>query len=125
MPSSKHYVIHGVNDEFLGSAQGDCRDGSLSCVIKIKKEYQKRGIGFISFIKLFNELNEHNNIKRFIANWKKDNDKDEMITNFIIYKKNGNVFDTPTGKWMNRIGFTKYDISLIEDNKMTVIFTKE
>lgn len=124
IPSVRAYIVKDLNNLNIGSASGINIRGTFSCVIKINKEYQKCGIGFMSFMKLFNELNNYRPIIRFEANWKMDNDKDGVSTNLIEFQKNKDVFDTPTGKWMKKIEFNAHNITFLDDNRMTIIFTK-
>ena len=56
---SKSYTILNEQDEQIGSVEGYINKyGELTSVIRINPEYQQQGLGFQSFLKVFNELNE-------------------------------------------------------------------
>ncbi len=128
------YAILSREDDEIGLVEGWLNDeGGLTSVVMVNSEYQGMKIGYKSFIKVFEELNENIRIKYFKASWNSGDEysdfEDGMSTNLRIFqncKKNNDcnfcVFKTPTGKWMKKIGFNNFKINLITNEQVEVIF---
>lgn len=138
-PLSRKYDITNENNDTIGTAEGYCNKyGELICVIKIfNPAFQKSGIGFGAFKKIYNELDSIIPIVTIIGSWHRDGEfqdfKDGMSTNMKIFieenEKNPNkeeiAFLTPTGKWAKKLGYTKCEIKQNSTESILVYFMKE
>jgi hypothetical protein len=135
---SKAYLIENDQQEPIGSVEGSVNNyGELVTVVKLHtKEYQKKGIGFYSFKRVFDELNNVVEIKILKGSWCKDGEfqhyEDGMSTNLkIFFSKRAlgltieeSAFETPTGKWAKKIGFEKCDLKKCTEEEVWIDFKK-
>jgi len=124
------------DDTCIGSIEGYIGNNTLTSVIHIDKAYQKQGIGFIAFEKIYNTLNQNNNIQQIAGSWCKDEEfsycDDGMSSNLKIFLENSNLglsdtqsaFNTPTGKWAKKLGFNKCRIDRKTNDSVHVSFFK-
>jgi|SRR6185312_17384392 len=117
------YEFHVINEDFMAA-------------INIFPDFQNKGIGFFVFKSCYEELNVNNNLKKFIVSWNVDKEyahlSDEQSINFSVFLnsiKNGlteieALWTAPTGKWLNKLGFTSGRILKRDNDKLTAIFTK-
>jgi hypothetical protein len=131
------YQITNEAKEDIGTAEGSGnKNGVFVSIVKIyNPKFQKAGLGFISFKKVFDEINANHPISIIKASWHKGGEFKDfekgMSTNLLIFKNNLNimsekesVFSTPTGKWVRKIGFSKYGIVTNSDEEVVINFTK-
>tara|TARA_B100002049_G_scaffold140559_1_gene104242 strand:- start:2357 stop:2800 length:444 start_codon:yes stop_codon:yes gene_type:complete len=133
---SKSYTILNEQDEQIGSVEGYINKyGELTSVIRINPEYQQQGLGFQSFLKVFNELNEEVEIKKIIGSWNKDEEfadcENGMSTNLKIFLDCINednpencALKTATGKWAVKLGFNNCNILRKSTQSATIEFYK-
>lgn len=136
-PLSKTYNITNDNDEKIGIVEGYSNEyGELVTVIHVYPDFQKQGIGFDAFKKIYDELNSVVSIKTIIGNWHRGNEfqycENGISTNMNVFleeiKRNPNMeevaFLTPTGKWAKKLGYSECKIKKICYEDMTVHFMK-
>ena len=128
------YSILNVDEIEIGSVEGWVNDeGGLTSVVMVNQDYQGNKIGFDSFIKVFEELNSKITIKYFRASWNSGDEyscfENGISTNLLIFQKcmesknkNSCVFETPTGKWMKKIGFNNFEINFSSRDQVEVTF---
>jgi hypothetical protein len=119
---SSSYTLLNDKEEQIGSVEGFVNeDGEFISVVRINPELQKLGLGYDAFLTVFNELNDIEEIKKIIGSWHKDAEfadcEDGMSTNLKIFLNCLNdtdpekcVFQTATGKWAKKLGFSKCNI---------------
>jgi hypothetical protein len=117
--NSKNYTILNEKEEFVGSVEGFINEyGEFLPIVRINPEFQKKGIGFIAFHKVFKELGGEIAIKKIVGSWHKDEEfgdcEDGMSTNLRLFlncletdSPSNCAFKTATGKWANKLGFNK------------------
>jgi hypothetical protein len=129
------FVIDAQSGETIGSAEGYLsRYGDLVTVIKIHEPFQGRGLGFQAFNKVFSELSLKGTVKRLIGGWHKGDEfsycEEGMSTNLRLFKESidkgidpiSSAWNTPTGKWVKKKGFTNCTINLHSSESAEVIF---
>lgn len=135
---SKAYVIVNDQQETIGSVEGNVNNyGELVAVVKLyTEEYQKKGIGFYSFKRVFDELNNVVEIKTLKGCWCKDIEfqhfENGMSTNLkIFFSKRAlgltieeSAFETPTGKWAKKLGFAKCELKKCTEEEVWIDFKK-
>jgi hypothetical protein len=130
------YQITNDAKEDIGTAEGSGnKNGKFVSIIKIyNPKFQKAGLGFISFKKVFDEINSNRPISIIQASWHKGGEFKDfekgMSTNLLIFKNNlsvmsekESIFSTPTGKWVQKIGFNNYEIVSNTDEEVIINFT--
>ena len=134
--SSISYLILDSNNQQIGSAEGHVGHEELITVIKINPEHQKKGIGFKAFNKIYTELCLKTQISIIAGSWHKDEEflycENGMSTNLSLFhdnlkaglSKEESAFNTPTGKWAQRIGYNKCEIKGMTSNDVYVTFYK-
>ena len=131
---SKSYHITNEKDEDIGHIEGYLNKyGELITVVKIYS-HQKEGIGFRAFEKIYTELNEIVPIKTIKGCWSSGGEfetfENGMSTNLKVFlsclENETNVekcaFSTPTGKWANKLGYSKIKINLISKEEVLIDF---
>ena len=95
-----------------------------------------QGIGHKAFRKVYDELKKQNKISNIVGSWHKDEEfsycQDGMSTNLRIFKENisngmsesQSAFNTPTGKWVQKLGFTKCTVISNTNTDVKVVFSK-
>lgn len=133
---SKSYTILNEKEEQIGSVEGYINKyGELTSVVRINPEYQKQGLGFKSFSKVFDELNKEVEIKKIIGSWNQDEEfadcENGMSTNLKIFlnciKENDPekcAFKTATGKWVKKLGFNNCNVRSKSAHSATIEFYK-
>ena len=135
---SKKYSLINEKKEEIGTIEGSVNIyGELVTVVKIYGlENQQKGIGFSSFKRIFNELNELVEINTIKSSWLKGEEfqffEDCMSTNLRIFQTQRNLgkpieecaFGTPTGKWAQKLGFHKCEIIRITTEEVCIDFKK-
>ena len=133
---SINYTILNLKNEEIGSVEGYLNDvGSFFSVVKIKEEYQRLGLGFTAFEKVFNEINSKYEILKITGSWHKDDEfsycDSGMSTNLKIFlecclgkNERDCCFETPTGKWARKLNFNNLEIVRKSKNEVLVEFTK-
>lgn len=131
-----YHEILDSNNQQIGSAKGYIGHEELVSVIKINPEYQKKSIGFQTFNKIYTELCLKTQMSIIAGSWHKDEKfsycENGISTNFSLFHDNLKVglfkkesaFNTPTGKWAQRIGYDKYEIKRMTSNDVYVTFYK-
>lgn len=134
--SSISYLILDSNNQQIGSAEGYVGHEELVTVIKIDSEYQKKGLGFQAFNKIYTELCLKTQISEIAGSWHKDEEfsycENGMSTNLSLFHANlkagltkeESAFNTPTGRWAQRIGYTKCKIKRMTSDDVHVTFYK-
>lgn len=134
--SSISYLILDSNNQPIGSAEGYVGHEELVTVIKINSEYQKKGLGFQAFNKIYTELSLKTQISKIAGSWHKDEEfsycENNMSTNLRLFHENlkkglteeKSALNTPTGKWAQRIGYDKCKIKKVTSDDVHVTFYK-
>lgn len=128
-------VFHALTRTQVGSAEGYMsRYGDLVTVIKINEEFQGQGLGFQAFNKVFTELSVKGEIKQIIGGWHMGDEfsycEEGMSTNLRVFKAsidNGvdpitSAWNTPTGKWAKKKGFTNCKVRSHTSESAEVVF---
>jgi hypothetical protein len=131
------YHITNEKKDDIGTVEGAGNEnGIFMSIVKIyNPNFQKNGLGFKSFKKVYDEINQTYPISIIKASWHKGGEfkdfKNGMSTNLLLFRKNSNkmneednVFSTPTGKWAKKIGFNKYKIITDSDEEVVINFSK-
>jgi len=131
---SKSYFITNEKNENIGYIEGYLNKyGELITVVKIFSN-QKEGIGYNAFEKMYKELNEILPIKVIKGCWSSGGEfetcENGMSTNlkmFLLCYENGNsieesAFNTPTGKWAKKLGYSKIKVNLISKEEVLIDF---
>ena len=133
----KSYTIFDENENEIGSAEAFGTElGFLVTVIKIfNPKFQKMGLGFQAFKKVFDEISHHVPITVIVGSWHRGGEfqefEDGMSSNMKVFRESQNeriedrAFSTPTGKWAKRLGFNNCRILSNGYDEVTVHFTKE
>lgn len=138
LDQSISYQLLNEIDEEIGTAEGFVSQyGELVTVIKVfSPDFKKKGIGFNAFKKIFDELNIIVPINTIKGSWHKGEEfrdfEDGMSTNMKVFlsclkeenNKNKCVFNTPTGKWAQKLGYVNYSNLLISTNEISVNYIK-
>jgi len=146
-----NFVINGLNDETrvsysmindenieIGTAEGLTNQyGELHCVIKVyNPDQHRKGIGFTAFNKIYNSLNKNKNIEKIFGNWHAGGEfeyaENGLSTNLKCFQealetgktKEESAFETPTGKWAKKLGYTNCCIISFSQAEVSVKFTK-
>lgn len=134
--SSLAYSILNNKGVEMGRVEGYVAKEALITVLHINEEYQNKGIGFMAFKKVYDELGKKNTISQIIGSWHSDEEfsycEDGMSTNLKIFLHNINkglsdtqsALNTPTGKWAQRLGFNKCDILRNTSGSVEVAYSK-
>lgn len=134
------YVFYQITNEAkedIGTVEGfGNKNGVFVSIVKIYNlKFQKVGLGFISFKKVFDEIHSNHPISIIKASWHKGGEfqdfENGMSTNLLIFQnilnkmsEKESVFSTPTGKWVRRIGFNQYGIIINTKEEVVINFTK-
>ena len=134
--SISYSLLNEEKDE-IGSVEGYVNEfGVLISVVKVYPGYQKKGIGFHAFRKIFDKLNTKNSIQKIRGAWCKDDEfqdfENGMSSNLKLYlecRVNGNnmeecAFATATGKWAKKLGFHKCEFLNASESEVIVDFYK-
>lgn len=109
--------------EFIGTYEMYVNGETFISAINIFTDYQKLGIGFHAFKFCYDTLSETNDLKYFIASWSKDKEYSHLtngssvnLTRYFELIEDGidkeiALWQTPTGKWLKKLGFDKASIS--------------
>lgn len=132
------YHITNKDNDDIGTVEGSGnQNGVFVSVVKIYNiDFQKTGLGFKSFKKVFDEIDSIYPITVIKASWQRGGEFEDfekgMSTNLLIFRNNllemnekQSVFSTPTGKWVQKIGFSNYTIITNNDDNVIINFTKE
>lgn len=129
------YMIKTSNKD-VGTIEGYVSNEIFYSVIHINTEFQKKGIGFYAFQKVFKELSLSNTINKIAGSWHEDEEftycNEGKSTNLDIFLKNikcnmskeESALNTPTGKWAFKLGFTSYIIVKQTADSVLIHFTK-
>ncbi|PSR53266.1 hypothetical protein AHMF7605_06840 [Adhaeribacter arboris] len=130
-----YYLLNG--EEQIGYVEGHLNNyGELVPVVQIYSGYQRLGLGFEAFKKVFDELNELSPITKILGSWHKGREfahcKDGMSSNLRIFlncrsQHNSDsecALQTPTGKWAAKLGFNKCKVLSISSDEVNVEFFK-
>jgi hypothetical protein len=103
-------------NEVIGTVEGNVNEvGELISIVKIfHPDYIRKGIGYQSFKKIFEDINKVVPITIIKGNWHSGGEfqdfENGMSTNLKVYKENlislspeESAFLTPTGKWAKKI----------------------
>lgn len=133
----KLYHITNEQGEDIGTIEGYGNEfGELVSVVKIyHPNYQKKGLGYTAFKKVFDEINDVAPILIIKGCWYAGGEfqdfEDGMSTNLKVFKdklKNespeNSAFHTPTGKWAKSLGFLNADVKLISEDEVIINFTR-
>lgn len=131
------YQITNEAEEDIGTAEGSGnKNGEFVSIIKIyNPKFQRAGLGFHSFKKVFDEINSNYPVSLIKASWHKGGEfkdfEEGMSTNLLIFQRNlktmseeESVFSTPTGKWVKNIGYKNYNLLKNTDEEVILNFTK-
>lgn len=131
---SKSYYITNEENEDIGNIEGYLNEyGELITVVKIYS-HQKEGIGYKAFEKIYTELNEIVPIKVIKGCWSSGGEfqtfEDGMSTNlkmfWLGYENEKNIeesaFNTPTGKWAKKLGYSKIKVNSISKEEVLIDF---
>ena len=134
--SNISYILSTDDKKEIGTAEGYIAKEDLIFVIHINEKYQNKGIGHKVFRKVYDELKKQNKISNIVGSWHKDEEfsycQDGMSTNLRIFKENisngmsesQSAFNTPTGKWVQKLGFTKCTVISNTNTDVKVVFSK-
>lgn len=134
-PRHKSYILFDGNKE-IGSVSGNLFPESIFIsIINIFPDFQGKGIGFEVFNTVFNEINNFEEIKTIRAVWcvadEYNHCENGMSTNLNEFQKQRQTkseqescFLTPTGKWATRLGFNNAKIIRLNDDEVSVDFTR-
>jgi len=134
---SRYYHISNDADEDIGMVEGHGNEnGNFVSVVKIyNPKYQRIGLGFDAFKKIFDEINSIVPISVIVGSWHKGGEfqdfEDGMSTNLKVFFESFNTeneeksaFLTPTGKWAQKLGFNNCKVSSIAHDEVSVFFFK-
>ena len=134
--SNISYILSTDDKKEIGTAEGYIAKEDLIFVIHINEKYQNKGIGDKAVRKVYDELKKQNKISNIVGSWHKDEEfsycQDGMSTNLRIFKENisngmsesQSAFNTPTGKWVQKLGFTKCTVISNTNTDVKVVFSK-
>lgn len=134
--NSRSYSIINEGNEFIGTVEGYVNvDGELITVVRINPDFQKQGLGYEAFHKVFNELDAQIKIKKIVGSWHKDEEFDDceegMSTNLKLFlecikneEPNKCAFRTPTGRWAIKLGFKNCKIISKSGESASIQFIK-
>ncbi|WP_277122673.1 hypothetical protein [Bacteroides ndongoniae] len=126
-----------IGNKEIGRIEGYVIKGGFYSVIHIDNSYQKKGIGFNAFQKVFNELNDSNTISRIVGSWHSDKEfaycDEGKSTNLRVYLKNiedgmtneDSALNTPTGRWARKLGFNYCTVERNNTDSVLVSFIKQ
>ena len=134
---SRAYLIMD-DDEWIGSVEGYLnQEGVLVSVVKLFSSlYRGKGIGFEAFRKVVDELNVVCPVQKIVGSWHQDEEfqyfEDGKSTNLKLFQEgirngldeNESAFQTPTGKWARKLGFTKCKVVSKSNDSVTVYFER-
>tara|TARA_R110002051_G_C8702195_1_gene494520 strand:- start:1177 stop:1626 length:450 start_codon:yes stop_codon:yes gene_type:complete len=133
------YVEYEITDNNtkIGEIEGAGNNkGEFFSIININSNYQKKGIGFKAYIKVYDEINLKFPIKTIVCSWDISpifqNSPNGMSSNLLMFlnnEKNGiaekdNIYSTPTGKWMTKLGFKLHQIVNRNNTQVKIHFKK-
>lgn len=122
--------------EQVGTYEFYVKDESFVAAINIFPEFQNKGIGFYVFKSCFEELNKSNTLNYFIASWSFDKEYSHLphqqSVNLTAFQNSINtgmdedkaLWETPSGKWLKRIGFTTASLTQRDNEGVKAVFTK-
>ena len=134
--SNISYILSTDDKKEIGTAEGYIAKEDLIFVIHINEKYQNKGNGHKAFRKVYYELIKQNKNSNNVGSWHKDEEfsycQDGMSTNLRIFKENisngmsesQSAFNTPTGKWVQKLGFTKCTVISNTNTDVKVVFSK-
>lgn len=134
-PLKKNYSIFENNNE-VGYVTGDVGvENVLIATVNIFPKFQGEGKGFEAFEKVFNEINQVEQINTIRGVWciseEYNHCENGMSTNLNEFQKHRqtksdeeSAFLTPTGKWVKKLGFNKLNIISISNQEVIVDFSK-
>lgn len=126
-----------INNREIGRIEGYVIKGDFYSVIHIDNAYQKKGIGFDAFQKVFNELSVSNTINKIVGSWHSDDEfaycDEGKSTNLHVYQKNiengmtneESALNTPTGRWARKLGFNYCIVERNNTDSVLVSFIKK
>lgn len=134
-PLKKNYSIF-ENDNEVGYITGDVgNENVLIFTVNIFPEFQGKGKGFEAFEKVYNEINQVEQINTIRSVWcvseEYNHCENGMSTNLNEFQKQRqtksneeSAFLTPTGKWVKRLGFNNVNIINVSNQEVIVDFSK-
>jgi len=121
----------------IGSAEGYIGNNQqLITVIKVYDGFQKSGVGFELFYRVFEYFSQIQPILTIVGTWSNDSEfsycEGGESTNLKVFKtltsdhftKEEAALNTPTGKWAKKLGYDKVKVLIIREDQVTVEFSQ-
>lgn len=128
-------ILMTNSHEHIGTYEFYVKEESFVAAINIFLEFQNKGVGFFVFKSCFEMLNKTNCLKYFIASWSFDKEYSHLpyqqSINLTAFQnsissgmdENKALWETPTGKWLKKIGFTSATVTRRDNENVKAIFT--
>ena len=108
-------IILSDENEIIGTYEGSIGlSNELISVIKVNYPYDRKGLGFESFKRVFNILSQEREIDSIVGAWYEDDEfsylEESKSTNLLVFQRNTEkglanedaALNTPTGKWARK-----------------------
>lgn len=130
-------ILLTVSNEPIGTYEFYAKEENFNAAINIFPYFQNKGIGYFVFKSCFEELNKNFNLKYFNSSWSYDEEYSHLpnrqSTNLKEFLKavnegmneNKALWKTPTGKWLEKIGFRKARVISRNSENIKAMFANE